>query len=103
MKITSVTHSYASSFWEGTEKDKKAIISLPPYSFSGTLSLPFSLFLFSPRLMTNGGRGAELQVLQVLMVCMCVYEDGGGGGGWGQRDHASFQLMLWWGSSTDSF
>ena len=74
MKITSVTHSYASSFWEGTEKDKKAIISLPPYSFSGTLSPLFSLSLFSQaddkwrkRSRAAGAAGAD-----GVYVCVCV-------------------------------
>lgn len=48
--------------------------------------LSLRLSLCSPRLMTNGGGEAELQV---LMVCMCD-----GGGGRAEGDHAAFQHML---------
>lgn len=89
MKITSVTHSYASSFWEGTEKDKKAIISLPPHSFSGALSPPLSLPVFSQaddkwrkRSRAAGADGG------------CVWWRVGGCWGWGGPRFISAHVMV---------
>lgn len=58
-------------FWEGTEKDKKAIISLPPHSFSGTLFLSLSLFSQADDKWRERSRAAGADG---------VCDDGGGGG-----------------------